>query len=524
VSATVRTATEVVSLGRRISDLARLHPDRTVITVVHRDGDESSLTWEELDRRSNAVARLLAEAGARPRSAGVRGRVRRCSTVVVGLPNGADHFVTTIAVWKLGACVLPLPPAMPARERDALLDLAAPDAVVAGWDDVAGAIGPDDLAAADRLSPDPLPDAVPDPAKAVASGGSTGRPKIIVDPTPGQRAPGAAVEAFGAWSGLSERQRQVVCGPLYHTAPFNMAHAGLFEDHELIVHERFDPARVVASIRRHRATFAAMVPTMMLRILRGTDVTSHDVSSLEALYHTGGPCPPWVKRGWIDLVGPQAVYEAFGSTEMVGVVGIRGDDWLAHPGSLGRPIATDLRILDGDQRPVPTGEVGEIYMRLWDDSAPRYRYLGAPSAASTADGFVSVGDLGRVDEDGYLFLADRRVDMIVSGGANIYPAEVESALTEHPGVLDVVVVGIPDEEWGRCVHAIVQPVVSAPPPTADQLDAHVHDRLASYKAPRSYEFVDRLPRTEAGKVRRSALAEEREHGWRPPVTVDRRSS
>jgi bile acid-coenzyme A ligase len=281
---------------------------------------------------------------------------------------------------------------------------------------------------------------------------------------------------------------------------------GLFEDHTLVLFEKFDAARVVDAIERHRVNFGFLAPTMMQRIIRLPGIEERDFSSVEAFFHTAAPCPPWLKRAWIELLGAEKLYEGFGATEAVGSCRIRGDEWLEHPGSLGRPVNCDLAILDEEWRPVPAGEVGEIFMRPHAERAT-YEYIGSDPAKTTPEGFVSVGDMGWVDADGYLFLADRRTDLIITGGANVYPAEVEAALSEHPGIADVAVIGLPDEEWGKRVHAVVQ--LGATPLTVAELDAHCRERLASYKAPKTWEFVDALPRDEAGKIRRLALVAER---------------
>ncbi|HEX2038799.1 MAG TPA: AMP-binding protein, partial [Acidimicrobiales bacterium] len=345
-------------------------------------------------------------------------------------------------------------------------------------------------------------------------------PKIIVDPTPFEWSPALLAESARAWSGMGEREVQLVVGPFYHNLPFSWAHLGLFLDHHLVVMERFDAARALDLVERHRVTFVPLVPTMMRRMLLVPDVHQRDLSSLKAVFHTAAPCPEPVKRGWIELVGPERVYELYGATEATGTCMIRGDEWLAHPGSVGRPSAdTEVRILDESRRDVPVGEVGEVFMRRLSGVAT-YRYVGSPPAATTDEGFVSVGDLGRLDADGYLYLADRRADLVITGGANVYPAEVEAALIAHPGVLDVVVIGLPSEEWGRSVHAVVQPVDPAAPPSEEDLARHCRERLTPYKVPKSFELVAELPRNEAGKVRRSALAAERATpavGSTPPV-------
>jgi bile acid-coenzyme A ligase len=308
---------------------------------------------------------------------------------------------------------------------------------------------------------------------------------------------------------MEARQMQLVAGPFYHNSPFCCAHYGLFEDHTVIVMERFDARRAADLIERYRVNFVFMAPTMMSRVARLTDADRRDFSSIEVLYHTAAPCPAWLKRRWIDLLGPTHVYEAFGAAEDAGVVTIRGDEWLDHPGSLGRGYNTKLVILDDDGLPVKTGEVGEIFMRYADSVTPNYYYIGAPPAKATADGCVSVGDMGWVDEDGYLYLADRRVDLIISGGENIYPAEVEAAISEHPAVWDVAVIGLADPEWGKRVHAVIQPINPSTAPDNDELREHCLARLARYKVPKSFEVVDQLPRDQSGKIRRLAMVQER---------------
>ena len=276
--------------------------------------------------------------------------------------------------------------------------------------------------------------------------------------------------------------------------------------------ERFDAELALDLVERHGVEWMQLVPTMMLRMLRVPGVEDRDLSSIEAFMHTAAPCPPWVKRGWIDLIGGERIYEAFGATEAIGATIIRGDEWLEHEGSVGRPVAAEARILDEQGDQVPTGTVGEIHMRLESGEPPAYEYRGAAPAPATPDGFVTVGDLGWVDGDGYVFLADRRTDLIIAGGANIYPFEVEAVLSGHPSIVDVAVIGLPDDEWGKRVHAVVQPTDPQAPPEADVLEAYCRDHLVSYKVPRSFEVVEEFPRNEAGKIRRSALVAERTDG------------
>lgn len=487
-----------VSYGRRIIELAAEHPERTAILFVPREGPERALSWRELDRATNQVARLLADRGVDERS-----------RVIIALPNCPEHYVVAYAAWKLGAFVLPLRAALPDHERDQILTLFIPTVVVSNWENIAYQnVSLAELRHAESLSDAPHPDRVPHPGKAIASGGSTGRPKIIVDPQRWERVPGGPP----AFPWLMPGRTQLVAGPLYHTSPFMWSHFGLFEDHRLVLLERFDAARIVDLIERERINFSFLAPTMMRRLILLPNIHERDLSSVESIFQTAAPCPPWLKRAWIDLIGGEKLFEGFGSTENVGVCRIRGDEWLQHPGSVGRALGSDLKILDDHFNELPTGEVGEIFMRPHDTSQPTYEYIGSPPARTSPDGFASVGDLGYVDADGYLFLTDRRVDLIITGGANVYPAEVEAALTEHPGIHDVVVVGVPDEEWGKRVHAIIAVPDGETPISVAALDAHCRARLAAFKTPKSYEFVPELPRNEAGKIRRSALAAERAEG------------
>ena len=238
------------------------------------------------------------------------------------------------------------------------------------------------------------------------------------------------------------------------------------------------------------------------------------------MLYGAAPIADWVVRAWFDLVGPEHFMFSYGGTERFGIVSCNGVEWLDHPGTVGLPQGCELRILGEDGTELPPGEVGEIFLRSIGARPDRgVRGCGAGEEHRRRV-LVSYGDMGWVDDDGYLFIADRRVDMIVSGGANVWPAEVEAALSEHPEVRDAVVIGIADPEWGRRVHAIVEPADPANPPGADDLRAHCRERLTPYKVPKTFEIWLEGPlRTAAGKVNRSALVAERE-----PRRSNRRSS
>jgi bile acid-coenzyme A ligase len=490
---------EKISYGRRLSMLAAEHPDKPALIFVPIEGAHRTVTYRELDLASNRIARLFAEH-----------HVNEQSLVVVGLPNCPEHYLATYAAWKLGALVLPMRANLPNRERDQMLELGKPTLVVSEWQEVSyPTLSLQDLHQANSYSDAPHPDRIPHPGKSIGSGGSTGRSKIIVDPNPLVVVPLADWE-FGR-SGLRAKQVQLVAGPLYHNSPFSWGHHGLMQDHTLILMEKFDAARAIDLIEQYRVNFGFLAPTMMQRIIREPNVYQRDFSSVQGILHTAAPCPPWLRRAWIELIGGDQLHEGFGATENVGHTQITGSEWLKHPGSVGKPMQCDLRILDENGNDLPTGQVGEIFMRR-HHRQPTYYYLGSPPAKTTPDGFTSVGDMGWVDEEGYLYLADRRVDLIISGGANIYPAEVEAALTEHPNVGDVAVIGLPDDEWGKTVHAIIQLRDPNHPPTIMELDQHCRARIASYKAPKSYEFMTESPRDQAGKVRRTGLIAERANG------------
>jgi bile acid-coenzyme A ligase len=353
--------------------------------------------------------------------------------------------------------------------------------------------------AVDQYAADPLPDIVAPHWKAMTSGGSTGRPKVIVDAMPARWNP---EEGF-----LLQHPGDIILnpGPLYHNAPFHCISMGLFVGATIVEMGKFDALGALEAIETHNVNWVTMVPTMMHRIWQlGPHVRErYKLPSLRVMVHMAAMCAPWLKQAWIDWLGPERVWEYYGTTEGIGSTMISGTDWLVHPGSVGRVReGYDLKILDEAGRERPAGEVGEIFFRPRTGAGSTYRYLG--SEAKRIGEWETPGDLGSVDEEGYLYLSDRRNDLIISGGANIYPAEVEAAIEAHPNVRGSAVIGLPDEEWGARVHAIVQPAEGARLEQAELLD-FLAGRLTHYKMPRSVEFIDEPLRDEAGKVRRAAL-------------------
>ncbi len=254
---------------------------------------------------------------------------------------------------------------------------------------------------------------------------------------------------------------------------------------------------------------AYLVPTMMHRIWRLDDARAHyDVSSLEVVCHIAAACPVWLKERWIEWLGADRIWEVYSGTEAIGATMIGGREWLERRGSVGRVTpGAGIRILDHAGEDVAPGEIGEIYFRPAGGPGSTYHYLGAEPRRRGE--WESFGDLGWLDPDGYLYLADRRTDLIISGGANVYPAEVEAALDEHPAVSSCAVIGLPDEDMGNVVHAIVHLDPTVPEPSDATLQEFLAERLVSYKIPRSIERVDGPVRDDAGKVRRSALRSDR---------------
>jgi bile acid-coenzyme A ligase len=229
---------------------------------------------------------------------------------------------------------------------------------------------------------------------------------------------------------------------------------------------------------------------------------------LKTVWHLAAPCPPWLKEEWIDWLGAETIWELYAGTEAQAATIITGPEWLEHRGSVGRVNVNQFRILRADGALAEPGEVGEIFMRPSEDESVRtYRYVGA-QARRIEGGWESLGDMGAIDADGYLYLSDRQTDMILAGGANIYPAEVESAIDEHPRVRSSAVIGLPDDDLGNRVHAIVQTDDGTPIEIGD-LRAHLADRIVRYKIPRTFEFTNEPLRDDAGKLRRSALRAER---------------
>jgi bile acid-coenzyme A ligase len=485
------TIDEGIPYGEQLRRRAMADPDSLALTMVSVDGVERGFTLDQVDRSANRWARALAQRGA-----------RLGDLVGIAIPNSLELILVALACWKIGAVPVPTRWDLPDWERTRLLDALGAAVVVdeRNREEIAAEAAPE----ADT----PLPQAVSPMVNGICSSGSTGMPKIILNTRPAAWTP-EQCEPFAAhWAPVSRPQTILVPGPMYHTNGFNPL-VYLLGGDRLVVLEKFYAATVLDVIERHRVTTFTATPTMLGRIADVPGAEHRDLSSVEWIMQGAAAMPPELLHRWFDLLSPERIIMAYGMTENLGLATLRGDEWLRHPGSVGRGFReTEIRILDEHGAAVPTGEIGEIYLRAPMNDA--YRYLGgAVPPEPTPEGFRSAGDLGRLDEEGYLYVADRRTDMIVSGGANVFPAEVENALIAHSDIADVVVLGLKDPEWGRRVHAVVQLADSAPAVTADDLIRYAKGRLARYKVPKTVEFVDEIPRTAATKVSRSAMTEAR---------------
>jgi len=341
------------------------------------------------------------------------------------------------------------------------------------------------------------------------SSGTTGRPKGVKHPLP-KHPVGTAPPLLGAILGLygaDENSIYLSPAPLYHAAPLGFTMSFLRVGATVVVMENFDAREALRCIETHRVTHSQWVPTMFVRMLKlpEEDRAPFDVSSLKVAIHAAAPCPVPVKRQMIEWWGP-VIYEYYAGTEGNGFCAINSEEWLAHPGSVGRPLNAVVHILDENMEDLPAGEEGAIFF----ESAVKFEYHNAPE--KTADsrspqGYTTLGDVGYVDEDGWLYLTDRKAHMIISGGVNIYPQETENVLITHPKVTDVAVIGVPNEDFGEEVKAVVQPadMAEAGPELAEELMQFCRDQISAIKCPRSIDFDPELPRHPTGKLYKRLL-------------------
>ncbi len=480
---------------------------RRPYAVAIIDG-ESSMTYAELDDRCRRMARLLQAHGV---GAGDR--------VAVMVRNSAAWFVAVHGGGRLGAVVVPVNTHSKRREAHHVVTDSGARAVVVdpelapvldGLVDVAvlvvGAALERQLDAVDEADVAVVADGWP--TTMLYTSGTTGLPKGVA---PGaddfrRRAAGVALMAT-PWS-IGPDDRYLLVGPAYHGGPAIWAQVHLAVGGTVVIMDRWDERRFCALVAEHRVTITHLVPTNFIRLLElGPDLTMADLSSLRLVLHAAAPCPVPVKRRIMAVLPPDVVWEYYGASEGGGT-SISPQEWMRKPGSVGRPHpGNEIVARDAEGRDLPPGRVGQLWARTATSS---FAYHGDPAttaAAHDADGWFTVGDVGYLDADGYLFITDRVSDMVISGGVNIYPREIEDCLHEHGDVVDCAVFGVPDDRWGEALVALVEarPGTSLGP---DDVTAWIRSQLADYKAPRRVAIVDHLPRDPNGKVRKGQLRSE----------------
>lgn len=491
-------------------------------------------TWSDLDERVNGLVHALRDRGLAPGD-----------TIAIVAGNQREWFETAMACTHGGWVYVPVNWHWVADELAYVFDDADVAAVVVDgrFVDAVGAalldersarvrlvveIGDDDghrLARDDRLVSYEalLAEGSPDEPEDQRLGGpmfytsgTTGRPKGVrgsltgsVDATPDLM----QLVAAGFGSMVPSPGVTALCGPVYHSAQWAYSFLPMVNGSSVVMQHKYDSAGLLELIDRHGATNVHLVPTQMKRLLELPDAVKNtfDGSSLQVVWHGAAPCPPAVKRGLIEWWGPRIV-EYYGSTEGSIISTITSSEWLERGGSVGRPVdMIEVLVVDDatGKRRGPNTE-GTLYFRNKLGMDFTYHHDDAKTeAAHLEPGVFTTGDVGYLDDDGYLWLSDRRIDMIISGGVNIYPAEIEGVLGGHPDVADVAVIGVPDDEFGERVLAVVQPVdgVAASEELAHRLIAHCRESLAGYKAPREVTFTDSIPRTGTGKIRKKELRE-----------------
>ena len=481
--------------GKQLANIARVKPDAPAIIYISPENKESVTTWRQLEQLSNRIAWYLIDQGIRPGM-----------SVIAALPNIPTHIALAFGIWKAGGCYVPVSNRTPQRNMAEICECVAPSLVVTNRKKPEGykSLSTAELKTLSESFPETMPpDILAIPNLANCSGGTTGKTKVIQQNTPaGESGPG--LRRWFQYSGMRFEQRQLLAGPLFHGAPHTAAFNGLYGGNTLVMPASFDAASIVELIKKYQIEYVQMVPTLMQRIIKLPDFKKEDLASLTAMSHTGGICSRDLKLQWLEILPPERLFEIYAMTECIGMTYIRGDDWLKHQGSVGRMEGGSISIRDEDGKELPTGQVGEIFMS-WGDWKLDVHYKNVPELEMDSLGFRSVGDMGWLDEDGYLYFADRRSDMIVTGGENVFAAEVETVLKKHKKVVDAVVVGLPDKEWGHRIHAIVE---ASAPLSSKELIKFALDYLPPYKIPKSFEFPDRIPRNESGKVVRSKLIEE----------------
>jgi acyl-CoA synthetase (AMP-forming)/AMP-acid ligase II len=492
---------------------AARQPNRAAVVL----SDGPTLTYSELDRQANRLANAMLALGL--------GSLDKCTTVGY---NSTHHLVVSSAGRRIVLVSLPMNYRLTPEEieyqlnhSDTKILFSGPEQVekiesvaarcpnvlhkVAwGMADVpAGWIRYDDLAQSGSEEPPPIEAGMTGPSMTYTAG-TTGNPKGAYRANPVD--PESIQKQF-RWFDLRPGDVHLAAGPLYHSAPGSFAGLHLILGGTAVLMRRFDPELALQLIQQHRVNNTFMAPTLLKRIVSLPDAVkrSYDVSSMHSIVVAAAPCPFEVKRRVMELFGP-VLYEFYGASETGVNTLMRPEEQLQKPGSCGRVVdGVDMKILDDAGNECPRGTAGEIWVKTTSLITEYYRNPKATADARKGE-YFSVGDVAYLDDDGFVFVVDRKRDMVISGGVNICTTEIENVIHAHPKVWDVVVIGIPDEEWGESVHAIVQPKPGDMLEPAE-IATFVKDHLADYKKPRSIEIRSELPRDEAGKIRKRELRE-----------------
>jgi len=497
-------------------NIAREEPDRVALV----DPDERTIGYAELAGAADRYGAGLQQLGLRPGDC-----------LVVMLPNGAELVELFFAAIECGLYIVPINwhltgPEVAYIVQDSEAKAFVGHALFADAARVAAAELParsrfavgeiDGFRPLAELAVDGVPTERTQGAPMVYTSGTTGRPKGVKRPLPGTDPYDVplASRGFFAGFGIAAFDDNVhLCGsPLYHTAVLNFVTISVQLGHTVVLMGRFDAEQMLRLIDRYRVTHSHMVPTQFTRLLALPEAVraEYDVTSLRTMIHGAAPCPNEVKHAMLDWWGP-VVVEYYAATEGGGAT-IFADEWLRKPGSVGKAWSYSvIKILDESGAELAPNQPGLVYLQMGGSSFA-YHNSEEKTRESRVGELFTVGDIGYLDEDGYLFLCDRKSDMIISGGVNIYPAEIEGELVMHPAVADVAVFGVPDEEWGEAIKAVVQPAEGAVPSDelTGQIMAFAAERLARYKLPKIVAYADELPRDDNGKLYKRKL---RDASW-----------